>query len=247
MYLPPSTIYNIWQFAPCLKSCSFAIRDFDHVPASPSITIPALESLQLVAYDFDWEDFLDVIKTPSLKNLSIEGSHVPAAPLTSLITRSGCSIREFHLFEEDENDTEMGSDVFHSFFQHLLTVSKFSVSWCLPTSAIWSIRDGNFPNLLSAGFSVCPEAFDALLDMVDSYVDQSHYPGRRLGCFDIVCYVGPGFTDVRERYKARYKAYEKAEGLSITAVNDSTGALLQEEDSDDGSTDNESSDEDDWE
>ncbi|KAF9460601.1 hypothetical protein BDZ94DRAFT_892388 [Collybia nuda] len=199
------------------------------VHGSSHVTLPLLKTLKLTTEELDWDGFLDPVSVPSLENLSIIGTLVPPLPFTSFIIRSRCPIRELFIFQRIDQEGKIDGDVIHSLFHHLSTVTDFSVTWLLQTSAIRSICNGAFPNLESALIYVYPKAFGALLDIIDSCIDKRGPQQLKFGNFHVICYPVIGFEEVRERYRARFGEYE-AEGLTITAANGDTGAFLEEED-----------------
>lgn len=102
-----SIIYATFQRCPALRSSKFTISaDPITSPAQP-LHLSNLESLKLSAHhDFDWDQFIRPLTTPSLKTLEILSNPPPSVtPFLTLITRSNCSLDNFVLQDTTDQYT----------------------------------------------------------------------------------------------------------------------------------------------
>ncbi|KAF9457612.1 hypothetical protein BDZ94DRAFT_1272691 [Collybia nuda] len=222
---PPLVIWSIFRTSPCLLSCYFNIDVKMDIPTTSNIIIPNLSMLDLETDDvFDWDSFFRPLVAPSLESLIITSPRVPCAMLASFIIRSNCALRELDLSEYDRKLHEVDKSDFGLLLDHLSSLTSLSLLQTLPPPIFFKINDGALLNLVKAEIFVHPDGFAAFLDVLDAYIVS---PTRCFNYLHVVCFRGPGFSEQKNRYLARYGEYSTLSGLEVIILDGNSYSKIQ--------------------
>lgn len=186
------------------------------VPTKREITLPCLKKLEVSTSFYhetiDWAGFTEPLITPSLTDLVIRSLTVSCQAFKSLITRSKCPLGTLNL---SPHDIKFHDPHVESLLPHLESLTTICLGFPVAASVIRKIKGGLLPLLTYGEWVVQPDGWEAVLDLIDSRIEQRASLEWTLGV-DLICLGGRGFTDVRDRYLRRYREYRSIKGLRLS-------------------------------
>ncbi|KAF9458283.1 hypothetical protein BDZ94DRAFT_1271100 [Collybia nuda] len=216
MPIPPAHLHSVFSRCSALVSCKVLCTGDLVIPPKHPITLPCLEKLEVSTNYYhetiDWVNFLQPLVTPALREITIRALTMSCQAFTSLITRSKCSLVALHLHP---HDIKFQDPHVQSMLPHLGSLTTICLGFPIEASVIKMIKDGLLPSLDYGEWVVHPDGWEAVLDLIDSRIQQRFSTGWKLRV-DLVCLGGRGFQEVRDRYLRRFKEYRGIQGLRLS-------------------------------
>lgn len=167
------------------------------IPFAKTTVLPHLRRLDLTSfYSLDWENLLGPFRFPSLETLTLLIVRRAIRAITSLVTRSHCTLQSLTI--------EIQGEYFNDLITLLASIPSLvdlDVKCCVPPSMFVDICKGGFlPRLRKLYAIVEPRGLHAFLDLMECYFGGTlHTP--EIFHVKIEYMQGPDMYNVSKRFK----------------------------------------------